>query len=379
MGGPDFLTISIEPKKAGSAYTIAAKHSGEAASIQTDPLPPELRVNLAHLQDAILNSPGARGAESAVTTPHRPLVAVAEPQQQLRDALSGFSFRADERMVEEIGSKLFDFIFHDEVLELYKKAYHSAKAGQRPLFIKLSVAPDLAYAPWEAFWDKDNRFYLSANQYTPFSRGPANETDDFATTARPIRILGMAARVKILSGIALPAIDVDAEQVKIKKALDGLDQDKVKVSWIPSAKARDLIRAVGSGDDGKAWDIFHFIGHGGYDTERRMGYIVVQEPGGSTGVPLSSQSLTEFLIKPDRTPKLVVLNSCSGAQAPSAAKAESGDLFSSTAADLIQGGIAAVIAMQFKISDAMGIAFSDSFYTFLADGHSVQSALAYTR
>jgi hypothetical protein len=365
-GKPALLTISIEPKESGSGYCIAATYGETERDIETDPLPTTLRHDLTRLRDAILNSPGARGTMPVVTAVHK-------PGSDTTRAVPGFSFRADEQIVHEIGSTLFDFVFQRRILDLYKEAYTSAKNSESRLFIKLSVDPTLAYVPWEALWDKQNRFYLSADQYTPFSRGPVVEAGPFAKTGRPIRILGMAARVKTLNGIAVNAIDADTEQGKIKKALETLSSDKVKISWIPSAKARDLNRGLARGDEGKAWDIFHFIGHGGYDNESKTGFIVVQEEGGSKGSPLSSESLRGFLVQPRRTPKLVVLNSCSGAQA------QPGDLFSSTAADLIQGGIAAVIAMQFEISDAMGIAFSDTFYTYLADGYSIQSALAHTR
>jgi CHAT domain-containing protein len=107
--------------------------------------------------------------------------------------------------------------------------------------------------------------------------------------------------------------------------------------------------------------------------DQKQGFIVVQEDGGSRGVRLYSGTLKNFLVQPDRTPSLVVLNSCSGAEA------EPGQLFASTAADLILQGVQAVIAMQFEISDQMGIAFSDAFYTYLADGSPIQRALAYTR
>ena len=186
-------------------------------------------------------------------------------------------------------------------------------------------------------------------------------------------ILGMAARIKTINGITVDAIDVDGEQIAMKEALGELEDGRVKLSWVPSAKARDLRRMVGRGDDQARWDIVHFIGHGGFDADRVMGYIVVQEAGGSKGARLYADDLKDILLQPGRKPKLVVLNSCSGAQG------QPGELFSSTAAELIQSGIPAVVAMQFEISDNMGVAFSNAFYTYLADGLSIERALANTR
>ena len=109
-------------------------------------------------------------------------------------------------------------------------------------------------------------------------------------------------------------------------------------------------------------------------TTQIMGSIVVQEEGGSKGAALYADDLKAFVCQPGKTPGLVVLNSCSGAQA------EPGMLFSSVAEELIRGGVPAVVAMQFEISDNMGIAFSNTFYSYLIENNlSIQAALAHTR
>ncbi|UWU73819.1 CHAT domain-containing protein [Bradyrhizobium huanghuaihaiense] len=294
----------------------------------------------------------------------------------MRDAAGGLASGSDERIVQEIGSQLFEFLFQRKILELYQECSQAARKHDQPFLIRLRVTdPTLAYVPWETMYDKKNRFYVTTSQSTPFMRA----VDDYGeerrvAAARPIRMLGMAARVKVLNGLPLDEIEVDAEQVAIKKALSELDDGKrLKLSWIPSAKARDLNRRFLRGDEGKRWDLFHFIGHGGHDPERQMGFIVVQEEGGPKGRRLYADDLKAFLTQPGQTPSLVVLNSCSGAQG------EPGSLFSSTAAELIQGGVPAVIAMQFEISDNMGLAFADTFYTYLAESVSIQAALAHTR
>jgi CHAT domain-containing protein len=294
----------------------------------------------------------------------------------LRDGSTAFISGSDEKIIQEIGSQLFSFIFQRGVLGLYDECYKAAKDSDTPLCIKLQVNhPGLSYVPWETLYDATNRFYISTNHFTPFARSVRDQEDNKALAAgRPIRILGMAVRVKTLNGLPIDEIDVDGEQVQIRRALgDVNDEKRVKLTWIPSARPRDLNRGLMRGDEGKRWDIFHFIGHGGYDEERGMGFIVVQEEGGSKGARLFTDNLKAFLIQPGRTPKLVVLNSCSGA------RAQPGDLFSSTAVELIRGGIPAVVAMQFEISDEMGVAFSESFYANLGAGLPIHRALVSTR
>nr|WP_246820693.1 CHAT domain-containing protein [Bradyrhizobium iriomotense] len=322
------------------------------------------------MQEAILQCAAARNANASAANGGN------EARPALRDAAGGLTSGSDERIVQEIGSQLFEFIFQRKILELYRECSQAARKDDQPFLIRLRVTdPTLAYVPWETMYDKKNRFYVTTSQSTPFMRA----VDDYGeerrvSAARPIRMLGMAARVKVLNGLPLDEIEVDAEQVAIKNALSELNDGKrLKLSWIPSAKARDLNRRFLRGDEGKRWDLFHFIGHGGHDPERQMGFIVVQEEGGPKGKRLYADSLKEFLTQPGQTPSLVVLNSCSGAQG------EPGSLFSSTAAELIQGGVPAVIAMQFEISDNMGLAFADTFYTYLAENVSIQAALAHTR
>jgi hypothetical protein len=361
------LKLTIE--ESGDRCRIVAECDSTEREIEVKMLPDTFRASLVPLQEAILQSPAARNAQVAL----RPRNENIPP---VRDASVTLAAGSDERMVQELGSELFDFVFQRKVLELYAECYATAKKDQRPLSIRLHVKhPGLSYVPWEMLYDKANRFYVTTSQQTPFIRAVTDDEDDRSLrVGRPIRILGMAARAKVLNGVALDQIEVDAEQAAIKKALGDLDDGKrVKLSWIPSAKARDLNRRFVRGDEGKRWDIFHFIGHGGHDPQKQMGFIVVQEEGGSRGARLYADDLKAFLTQPGQTPNLVILNSCSGAQA------DPGALFSSIATELIQGGVPAVIAMQFEISDNMGIAFSDTFYTYLADNAPIQKALAHTR
>jgi hypothetical protein len=52
-----------------------------------------------------------------------------------------------------------------------------------------------------------------------------------------------------------------------------------------------------------------------------------------------------------------------------------GDLFSGTAAALVQRGISAVAAMQFSITDGAAIRFARGFYTAIAHGRPVDEAV----
>ncbi len=71
--------------------------------------------------------------------------------------------------------------------------------------------------------------------------------------------------------------------------------------------------------------------------------------------------------------RLVLLNSCEGA------RGSGRDIYSSTAAILVRQGIAAVLAMQYEITDRAAIEFSRVFYEALAYGLPIDTAVATAR
>jgi hypothetical protein len=55
------------------------------------------------------------------------------------------------------------------------------------------------------------------------------------------------------------------------------------------------------------------------------------------------------------------------------------DPYAGTAANLVELGIPAIVAMQFEISDEAAIAFSAAMYTALMSGHTVDLAVTLAR
>ena len=80
------------------------------------------------------------------------------------------------------------------------------------------------------------------------------------------------------------------------------------------------------------------------------------------------------LLLHDHSPlRLAVLNACEGAL--SAAD----DPFAGVAQSLVQGGLPAVVAMQFEITDRAAIVFAHEFYRALSDGYPVDAAVTEAR
>jgi hypothetical protein len=135
------------------------------------------------------------------------------------------------------------------------------------------------------------------------------------------------------------------------------------VTWVPPTWA-GLHDALMAGP----WHVLHVIGHGDFDPVRDEGVLALTRPDGWPDIVEASR-LADLLRQARPMPRLVVLNSCSGAGA-------GGDLFSGTAAALARSGVAAVAAMQFTISDPAAVAFADGFYAALARGRGVDEAVS---
>src|SRR5262249_10688289 len=155
---------------------------------------------------------------------------------------------------------------------------------------------------------------LALNRSTPFTRTVSAPELQLARPKKlPLRILGMVARPTNMAGFSLGPIDAEGEQLELKKALQDLEsRGEVALHWTLAGRQPDLEEALTRPDSDEPWNIFHFIGHGGFDSQVGRGYLVIQEEDGTEPDLLYSEALTGILIGPN-SPQLVVLNSCKGA------------------------------------------------------------------
>ncbi len=119
------------------------------------------------------------------------------------------------------------------------------------------------------------------------------------------------------------------------------------------------------------WHVLHFIGHGGFDTNKQEGVLALVDEEGNTD-ELPASKLAEILADHSSL-KLVVLNACEGS------RASRENLFSSTGSVLIQRGIPSVVAMQFGITDKAALEFSRTFYDTIAEGKPVDVSVTEAR
>ena len=290
-------------------------------------------------------------------------------QEQLRDVESTVLASSvptrrvlprSEQILRGMGSDLFAAAFPRDVYGTYRASLAAAAdSGERLRVVLSFAAPQLAALPWELMYDSGVGAYVCRSE--PLLRTiPAEDYHPKPLRITPpLRILGIVASPR-----GLPQLDVEAEKEHLSAALaEHVDAAQIELVWTEDATWDEIHDMLLAGP----WHVVHFIGHGDYDASSESGLVIFNGPGGRPH-RVTADQLVDLLSTAAPTPRLVFLNSCNSGR--------SGDeaLFSSTSAALVRGGISAVVAMQFSVSDDGAIAFSRGFYKALAAGRAVDEA-----
>jgi CHAT domain-containing protein len=268
--------------------------------------------------------------------------------------------------VKSFGQSLFDTLFAGELRACLRASYEDAARRGMGLRIRIHPvsAPELADVPWEFLYHANLNRFLALSTETPVVR--------YLDLPEAVRPLSVTSPIRILVAIAGPIdlieLDVEAEWRRLRDALGDLEtRGAVTLERLDNASMGDLQRSFRQDE----YHVLHFVGHGGFD-ERVQDGVLMMEDAERRGVSVSAQRLGT-LLHDHRSLRLVVLNACEGARTDVA------DPFAGVAQTLVQQGLAAVVAMQFEVSDAAAIVLAHEFYGALADGYPVEAALAEAR
>jgi hypothetical protein len=277
----------------------------------------------------------------------------------------GASDEPGKGTVEDFGKELFEMLIGGDIRALYVSSRQMAEAKGCGLRLQLRIEPPrLAALPWEFMYDSSEGDFVCLSRETPVvryveldrPRGPLS-------IEPPLRVLGMVA-----SPTDWPPLDVEREQQRVEKATERLRQrGLLTLEWLGGQSFADLQQAMLRGP----WNVFHFIGHGGFDAATDEGVIALADDDGST-FRLSATKLGRILAD-HNTLRLAILNSCDGARASDT------NIFSSTASILMKRGLPAVVAMQYEITDVGAIEFAQVFYENIALGVPVDAAVTEAR
>ena len=267
-----------------------------------------------------------------------------------------------ERPLREVGEQLFAALLGaGEVAGRYRaSATLAAERGQELRVVVRIDDPGLARLPWEAMYDEAGGTYVCRQdqlvRHVSVASAPAPLTVD-----APLRILAVISAPRELA-----ALDLAAEKRQLTGALARLTEGGLAtLVWAPSAQWADLQGTLLNGP----WHVLHFVGHGDFDPGLDEGVLALTRKDGDADWVRASR-LVDLLRQAHPLPRLVVLNSCSGAATGTL------DMFSGTAAALVRGGVSAVTAMQYYISDPAAVAFAHGFYEALAHGRGVDEAVS---
>lgn len=273
---------------------------------------------------------------------------------------------ATMEIVKRFGERLFDSLFADDTKECLQSSLREASHFNTGLRIRLrlSNAPELLDIPWEFLYHSAQNRFLALSVESPIVRylDQVGQISPLAVTP-PLRLLVMIANPS-----DYVALDVKLEWRLLKQALKDLEERGLLiVDHLRSATLPALQQQLRQAD----YHIFHFIGHGGFDTHAEDGILLLEDENGKSRA-VSGQYLG-ILLHDAKTMRLAFLNTCEGGRTGSS------DPFAGVCQSLLQQGIPAVIAMQFAISDQAAIILAHEFYMGLTDGLPVEAALAEAR
>jgi tetratricopeptide (TPR) repeat protein len=230
------------------------------------------------------------------------------------------------------------------------------------------VATVLLGLPWELLHDGKRYLFQGARPTRVRRRLPATEGFDVPVVATPIRILLVTARPEDEACgyidhrvSALPLIEA-------MEALPGLVEIQVLSPPTLPALREELDRAH---DNRRPYQVVHFDGHGIYDHSVGLGGLCFEHPG-DTAKPKARRHLTVYtnelgpLLRDHRIP-LVFLEACQTAMAEKASE--------SVASELLNVGVASVVAMSHSVLVETARRFVAAFYHELAAGKRVGDAM----
>lgn len=284
--------------------------------------------------------------------------------------------RNDEiKSAEDLGGRLFKALFKGAVENSFRTRLALARRNGGGVRIRLNLtkAPDLVDLPWEYLFDPQRQCFLSMDLTTPVVRSLDLPDEARPLTVRPpIRVLTVVANPK--SGV-YAELDVEEEWDLLVSALSRRDREGGSGHGQPMLVAERLSPPTYQGllrrvQRPPAFHVLHFIGHGGF-AQDTGGVLIFEDEDGEPD-PVSAAELARLLVA-NSSARLAVLNACEGA------RTDRKDPFAGTAQTLVQQGLAAVVAMQFRISDEAAKTFAEEFYYALTGNQPVDVALAYTR
>lgn len=271
------------------------------------------------------------------------------------------------RELEVFGSFLYRALFPAAIDQFFGQSLSRIGQGER-LRVQLSFlerAGELARIPWEFLHLPTSAvrqgFFFATHPKVVLSRFIPLEAG--RPSLRPaegdLRMLLLVSKPSNLGTVLSDDVIEELESLSRKLPL--------KLSRLEQPTPATLLTSLSETTP----HIVHYIGHGQYNEAERQGELALVDEDG-TAMWYTDAMLAELLDHAGPPPHLVVLHSCEGATT------DFRDSFAGLAPRLILGGVQAVVAMQYQVTNKAAIAFSTAFYQQIGSGkpidHAVQEA-----
>lgn len=257
---------------------------------------------------------------------------------------------------EEIGYRLLP----GRVAERWAAAQATADNAGEGVRLRLFVRDEAAAAiPWEA---------AKVNEQRPALRlqTPVVRYVNAARRAGELRVSGPLRLLVVLgpsAEIGLAPLDSNRERAGLEAALRDLQATgRVQIHWMEGAAAsrgglQDRLRRVQP-------HLLHFVGHGEYDEERRMGSLAFcrERDGALRADWVTTEELSILLDGLDI--RFGLFNAC-----------QTGRAVGGVAHALVRSTLPAALGMQADVPDSAAIAFAGAFYRALSDRWPVDTAV----
>lgn len=274
---------------------------------------------------------------------------------------------ADAEYIRALGIRQYRFLFrtvNEGRIQSLLDRCQGAAGQDCGVRIRLRIAdtnPEIAAIPWEFLYTELLDSFLASSESTPIVR--------FVESPRPPRPPEARLPLNMLVAIpTVPDLDLDGEKRRMREALEGITPPVTPTFLEGTVTRQRLSDAL----ENESIDFLHFVGHG--DVINGRGCLRLNRSGLEPDW-IDDESLGE-LVRNRRALKLVVLNSCRGAEVSSS------HAFAGVAPQLVLAGVPAVVAMQFPITDEEALAFVHAFYHALFQGSgrgSVDAAITAAR
>ena len=295
----------------------------------------------------------ARQVEANLIAWGQALHAAALPLQPTANVLQAWAG------VEAGASRRFSVSVDDSLL------LGSSEAEQN---LAQEAATALLALPWELLHNGDGFLFQGGRPSRVRRRLPNKRTLAVPVVAPPIRVLLITSRPEDDS---CGYLDHRASALPLVAATEELG-DVLRLSLLhpatyPALEA-ELARAQQAGEP---YHVVHFDGHGVYDRRVGLGGLCFEDPSDSHKLTGRRHQLVLTnqlgpLLNNYRIP-LVLLEACQSAKAEAGAE--------SVASDLLQKGVASVVAMSHSVLVETARRFVAAFYTELARGQRVGQAM----